>query len=378
MTDHTATGDGAESESGFGPGPDRTVLLVSNRRLDENAGRAEKFATRARLLRERGWDLRVGYVEPTATGLPVGTARCLRLAREADVVNSVSNPPQLQIAGAVAARLTDTPWVAEFRDPLVENPDVDPDSAAALVRRRLERYVLTHADRVVWYDGIQLPDDYFAREYPSVPADRYEKLPPIGFERETFERVEPRSFDRFTVAYAGSFYEGWIEPYTFLEGLGAFVEATPEADPQALFYGDWSDDYERAAGEAGVADHVVPRPFVPHEEIVSVLKGADALLYVGGDDPRNRLNLPSKLYDYVGAGRPILAVVDPSFRVADVVREEGFGLVVEPGDAADLADALERLYAGGFDYAPDPETIAGYTRERSTDAYVAALEAVAR
>lgn len=352
----------------------RTVLLVSNRRLDENAGRAEKFATRKRLLRERGWELRVGYVEPSVTGLPVGTLRCIQLARRADVVNSVSNPPHLQIAGAVAARATGTPWLAEFRDPLVENPGVAPESLAARARRRLERYVLTHADRVVWYDGIQLPDDYFAREYPDIPSDRYRQLPPIGFERETFDAITPERFDAFTVTYAGSFYEGWIEPYTFLDGLGRFVTDGDSGGVQALFYGDWNDDYKRAAREAGVVDHVDPRPFVPHEVVVAVMKGSDAVLYVGGDDPRNRLNLPSKLYDYIGCGRPILAIVDPTFRVAEVIRKHGFGIVVEPGDAEGVREALERIRAGEFEYAPDPEAVEQFTRERSTEAYVEALE----
>lgn len=360
-----------------GPEEPRTVLLVSNRRLAENAGRAEKFDTRARLLRERGWDLLVGYVEPSPTGLPVGTARCLRLARRADVVNSVSNPPHLHVAGAITARATGTPWLVEFRDPLVENPDVKRGSLAARARRQIERYCLEHADRVVWYDGIQIADDYFAREYPHVPADRYRQLPPIGFERAKFAAVDPLDFDEFTVTYAGSFYEGWIEPYTFLDGLGAFVGSREEggrSDVMAVFYGDWDEAYEKAARDAGVADLVDPRPFVPHEEVVAALKGSDALLYVGGDDPRNRLNLPSKLYDYIGAGRPIVAIVDPSFRVADIVREHGFGIVVEPGDADGVSAALERIRSGTFEYDPEPGAVSTYTRERSTEAYVDTLE----
>lgn len=362
-------------ENSRGTGERGTVLLVSNRRLDENAGRAEKFATRARLLRERGWDLEVGYVEPTLSGLPIGIGRCLQKARRADVINSVSNPPHTQIAGAVTARLTGTPWLAEFRDPLVENPDVAEQSLAARIRRGLERYILTHADRVAWYDGIQIPDDYFAREYPGVPSERYVQLPPIGFEEEKFTSIEPASFDRFTVTYAGSFYEGWIEPYTFLEGFGTFLsDGTDSRAAQALFYGDWSDEYARAAGEAGVDEYVEPRPFVPHEEIVSVLKGSDALLYVGGDDPRNRLNLPSKLYDYIGARRPILAIVDPSFRVAEVIREHGLGIVVEPGDADGVAEALEQIQSGAFEYPQDTATVDQFTRSRSTDAYVEILD----
>ncbi|WP_195156060.1 glycosyltransferase [Halococcus agarilyticus] len=347
---------------------------MSNRRLDENSGRAEKLATRARLLRERGWELRIGYVEPTATRLPRGIVRCVRLAREADVINSVSNPPHLQIAGAIAARATGTPWVAEFRDPLVTNPDVEPGSVAARLRRWLERYVLVHADRVVWYDGIQIPDNYFATTYPDVPTDRYRKLPPIGFERAAFDATTPRSFDQFTVTYAGSFYEGWIEPYTFLDGFGQYVDANPGAEPQALFYGDWNDEYDRAARAHGVVDHVTPKPFVDHDELIGVLKGSDVLLYVGGDDPRNRLNLPSKLYDYIGAGRPILAVVDPSFRVAEVIRDNGLGTIVEPDDAGSIRTVLERIRSGEFVYDPDPA--AAFTRERSTAAYIETVEAV--
>lgn len=358
----------------------RTVLLVTNRRLDENSGRAEKFATRARLLRQRGWTLEVGYVDPSPTGVAIGIPRCVRLARGADVVNSVCNPPHLHVVGAVTSRITDTPWLAEFRDPLVLNPDVSGDSVAAMVRRRIERYVLTHADRVAWYDGIQIPDDYFATQYPDVPHDRVQQLPPIGFELGKFERIAPVEFEQFTVTYAGSFYEGWIEPYTYLEGLGAYVDAHPETDPetdlQSLFYGDWNDAYANAAAEQGVTNYVEPRPFVSHDEIIGVLKGSDALLYVGGDDPRNRLNLPSKLYDYIGAGRPIIAIVDRSFRVADVVQDNGLGIVVEPGNPAGVRAALERLQSGSFECAPDPDVIAGFTREQSNEAYVAALESI--
>jgi len=358
-------------------GNERTVLLVSNRRLDENSGRAAKFQTRAERLAERGWDLTVGYVVPSVTGTPLGLVRCLRLAGAADVINSVSNPPHLQIVGGIVARLTDTPWIAEFRDPLVENPDVAPESAAMRIRRRLERYILTNADAVVWYDGIQIPDDYFEREYPDVPTDRVRKLPPIGFDAETFASVDPTPRKSFTVTYAGSFYEGWIEPYTFLRGLGEYVSTHGRnADVRADFYGDWDDAYERAAADAGATEALETHSFVPHEEIVGVLRGSDALLYVGGDDPRNEHNLPSKLYDYIGAQVPIIAIVDPSFRVAEVITENGFGIVVEPGDTAGVRDAIERIRSGDFEYDPDDADVQRFTRSHSLDAYVETLNSV--
>ena len=353
-------------------GNDRTVLLVSNQRLNDNSGRAAKFQTRARLLADRGWNLELAYVEPTPDGTLSGLLGSLRQAQNVDVINSVSNPPQLQIVGALLARMTGTPWIAEFRDPLVENPDVDPDSIAAMIRRRLEQYIVSYADAVVWYDGIQIPENYFETVYSDLDTTNVRKLPPIGFEEDTFESIEPAIYDPFTITYAGSFYEGWIEPHTFLRGLAEYVDR--ERDAQALFYGDWSPEYDRIVTDTGVADYVETHEFVPHAEVVGVLKGSDAVLYVGGDDPRNARNLPTKLYDYIGARRPIIAVVDSSFRVAELIEDNSFGIVVEPGDPTGIANAIERIRSGEFSYKPN--NVEQFTRGRSTDAYVNTLEEI--
>jgi hypothetical protein len=237
-------------------GTNRTVLLVSNRRLEENAGRAEKFKTRAELLEEFGWNVELAHVEPTLHGTFRGIKKCLSQVQEADVINSVSNPPHLQVVGLVVAKLTQTPWLAEFRDPLVQNPDVDPESLAGRGRRVLEGLILRHADHVIWYDGIQIPEDYFQNTYPAIPETRYEMLPPIGFEQAIFESTDARSFESFTVTYAGSFYEGWIEPYTFLDGFSAYVNERPSPDVQAFFFGDWDPEYDRAVDRRNLESFV--------------------------------------------------------------------------------------------------------------------------
>jgi glycosyltransferase involved in cell wall biosynthesis len=135
------------------------------------------------------------------------------------------------------------------------------------------------------------------------------------------------------------------------------------------FYGDWNDEYQRAVEGAGLEDVVSHHEFVPHEEIVPVLKGSDPVLkgsdlalYVGGDDRDNRLNVPSKIWDYVGARTPILAVVDPSFRGAELIETYDLGLVVDPEDTEGIAEAIAAVRAGEYDYDPDPEAFES-TRE---------------
>lgn len=356
----------------------RRVLLVTNRRPEEGGGRAEKVATRARLLERHGWDTVIGYVpEPYLRGFPSSLARCLRRAHTADVdvVASINNPFHLHVVGYLVSRLSGTRWLAELRDPIHTHPDRDPRSPVTWIAAAVERLVVREADGVVWFDGIQLPDDYFERKYPGA-TDRVCQLPFMGYEKRKFEESTAEEFSTFTLTYAGSFYEGWIEPYDLLAGLGVFLGSYPDADVAAHFYGDWDPAYSDAARDHGVSDHIVTHDPIPHTELVPVMKGSDVLVYVGGDDPGNARNVPSKIWDYVGARSPVLAVVDPGFRAAGFIKEHGLGVVAPTGDPEAVAAVLGALYDGTFTYEPDPSVFEAYTRERSAERVASALDAV--
>ena len=360
----------------------KTVLLISHTRLDESGGRAEKMRTRKRLLEDRGWRVLVGYVDSdrwTPVAILAGTLQCLALTarEEVDVLNSVNSPPHMHVVALLVNLLTGIPWLAEFRDPLASHVDVDPDAPIARVRSVVERLIVTRADHIAWHDGIQVPDDYFATRYPEVPDARMTKLPYFSYDPDAFADVEPAEYDLFTITYAGSFYEGWIEPDRFLEGLARSVENHPANDLRVQFYGDWWDRHERVARRLGVREHLDIHGFVVHEDVVPVLAGSGALLFVGGSDPRNELNVPSKIADYVAARRPILAVVASSFRVADVIRDLDLGIVVPPDDPEAIADAIDRLWSGAYEYDPDPAAFELFDRERKVERFAALLAAVA-
>lgn len=357
----------------------KRVLLISNQPLDATGGRAAKFRTRVDRFPNHGWEV-VYFHAPDAQSLsfPRTVLRAARLARreDVDVIQSICNPPAHPLVGFAVSAVTGVPWVLEVRDPIVTNPDVEPGSFSWYARRLLEAVYVRAADRVLWIDGIQMEDGYFEETYPSLPASRWVKLPYLGYIEEMFRDADTEASDGFTVTYAGSFYEGWIEPYGFLAGLGRFVADNPDMDVTARFYGDWNDDYQRAAEGYGVADVVEIHPFVPHEEVVPVLKGSDVVLYVGGSDPRNRLSVPSKIWDYIGSRTPILAVVDPSFEVADLIESTGLGVVAPPDDPSAVADALERLHGDEFTYDPSEEVYERFTRERHLSAMADALDDV--
>lgn len=355
----------------------RTVLLISDTGLDGSRGRSERFRARQEFLSDYRWNLIVGQVdEPYVLGFVPSVVKLARQARHerVDVVNSVNNPFHLHVIGYLVSVLAGAKWLVEFRDPLVDNPDLDPDSLTMPFRRFVEWFTVHFADQVVWGDGIQISDEYFERVYPDVPAGRICRLPFAGFERETFESTEPATYETCTITYAGSFYEGWIEPFEFFGGLETYTRKYGTDGLVVQFFGDWSETYDAAAREAGVRDCIEVYDFVPHDEIIPVLLGSDILLYIGGTDERNRLNVPSKLMDYIGAGRPILALVDPSFRAAQVVEENELGIAVSPTDSDAVAESLHRIRTGSFVYDPSPEAIASFERRHKNECFVEVLD----
>jgi hypothetical protein len=101
---------------------------------------------------------------------------------------------------------------------------------------------------------------------------------------------------------------------------------------------------------------------------------ADLLLVVDAPAERSPF-LPSKLVEYVGAGRPIAAFSPPG-PAADLVRRLG-GWVADPEDGAARADALaaalHHVREGGSDDWGDPAVRAEYEPRRVAAAFDAIL-----
>jgi hypothetical protein len=101
---------------------------------------------------------------------------------------------------------------------------------------------------------------------------------------------------------------------------------------------------EPMADRVGVLSHVTERTArVPYFEALQLLRDADFLFIIGSDDPSYTA---SKLYPYILARKPLLALVHERSTVADIVRETDAGFVVtfsSPLDDREKSAAAERL-----------------------------------
>src|SRR5262249_26037875 len=105
----------------------------------------------------------------------------------------------------------------------------------------------------------------------------------------------------------------------------------------ARFVGDFrSSDREWAAN---ILDRMELIPYAPHRRSLELQRDSEALLLLIPDaGGRGRGVLSGKVFEYLAAERPILAVVPEEGAAAELLRATGAGVVVAPDDI----DGMER------------------------------------
>ena len=145
--------------------------------------------------------------------------------------------------------------------------------------------------------------------------------------------------DRFVVLHAGNI--------GLSQNLDVVIEAAARLrdrrDIVFLFIGDGN---RRAALEHAVAaqglDNVRFLPFQPRDQLRWTYASSDLCL-VSLKPGLAGYIVPSKLYPILAAGRPYLAAVEATSEVAVLTEQYGCGVLVPPGDAAQLAAQIRRL-----------------------------------
>ena len=263
-----------------------------------------------------------------------------------DVVLTTSPPASLHLLGALVKRTTGVRWVADLRDSLVANANLPVERRATRLKEaaqsRVASLVARHADGTV---GVT---ETIASEIRALRPLGPVAVIPNGCDFDDFAGIEYQPADRFRITHTGSFF-GKRDPRPFLTAL-----AESKLDVLARFVGDFrAADRDWAAG-LGLGDRLELIPFATHRRTLELQRDSEALLLLLPELGERGCDVPSgKLYEYLAAGRPILAAVPPAGTAAQLVRETKAGIVVAPEDVEGITAALntlvERRHAGTLD-----------------------------
>jgi glycosyltransferase involved in cell wall biosynthesis len=283
---------------------------------------------------------------PFGVWLPLAAWRCFQAMRHhrPDAVLTSGPPHTVHLLGRHLRRLGGLPWVADFRDPWVAGNAPNMRGIVAPWESRAEQRVLDEADGIV----LNSPGarELLARAYP----EHVSKMVSItnGYDPENFvaHTVRPASGRVLEVVHTGEIYAS--------RSPGPFLEAVDRLNSAALagrsirvrFIGKIGSRHLRDEIEEhirrGLSAVVSLEEPVPYLQSTRAIAQADLLLLL--DSPGRRAGVPAKLYEYIGAGRPILAMAEPESDVAWVLRESGLPhRVAPPRDPGAIGQALDEL-----------------------------------
>lgn len=321
-------------------------------------------------------DANIGWV-------PSAFANALRIVRREGIgdVYISGSPFSSFLVGGLLKLFADVRVTIDYRDPWTQNLNYPRRTALhRWMDRALERRVVRSSDVVV--SNTRFNDErMFAAFGGGKSRDRFVAIH-NGFDAADFDGIPRERTDRFTITYAGVFYYSigssfrdragddtmrTYSPLCFFEALESFFARRPEAKARTRvrFMGKLGQGYDPIVRERGLETVIEQLGYIAYDEHLRVLKNSDVLLLVLSRGEQSRGWIPSKFFQYLGTGNPILALA-PDGELRDIIRETRSGVVVEPDDAVAASRAIEELYdawASGTSIAqPAAEAVARYER----------------
>lgn len=288
--------------------------------------------------------------------------RAIRRVRP-DVVWATSPPVSGLLAAAAVAPGAGLPLVGELRDLWAANPFYDVDGR---LLTRIEAPALRRCDAVVSVtDGCR---DRLLALHPDL-AERFELIP-NGFDPVLLERRRPTpAHDGPAVLlHAGTLYgDRTAEPLVR-------VLRRPELAGRArlVLLGAAGGPDQRLAGP-----DVEVAPPVGRDEAIGRLLAADVAVVINGPATGGDMALPSKLFEALAVGRPVVALTSPGSDTARLLERLGQGQgIAAPRDDDAIAAALTRV----LDAPPAPVETAAilpWSRAESARRVAALLDRLA-
>jgi glycosyltransferase involved in cell wall biosynthesis len=354
--DHTLSGE-LPSDLAVHRAPDldmRYVRAVTTRLFSRIAGRSKKggsdsstLTSSPRVTSRRAWADSLGIwlliPDPCIRWLPGALLAGLKIIRTCDVIYSTSAPFTDHLVAWFLHMVSGKPWVADFRDPWTQYVIYQRSSRLrARIDAFLEELLLRTPDAVT----VTCPETErgFHSLYPSLSRDKFVVIT-NGFDAEDFDQPVDSEFERFTIAYTGRFDDKKNTSRHFLRALRMLRSEHPElaSQIQVVFAGSFGERSRGLLKEWDLEGMVKPLGYVLHQESVRLLLKSHALLLTLSDEPGVDLTYPGKLFEYLAAGRTILALV-PEGATANLIREMDAGVIVSPRDMHTIKETILDLY----------------------------------
>ncbi|MCI0329586.1 MAG: glycosyltransferase [candidate division Zixibacteria bacterium] len=275
------------------------------------------------------WDAKLGFA-------PFVWAKGCRLIEEFSIsaIWTTSPPPSLHLAGLWLKRTNDIQWFADFRDPWEAEGPEENSNVWQKRREKLKRLLAAA-------DGVTAVNDGLKNFLE--PLAQAGKVATVfnGFDPEikVSDFASPRKI--FTLAYGGTL-NAPHNPHPFFKALSRWKKSKGRPFRLLLVGRVLELPVRSWLEELALAENAEVTGYLPHRAARQKLGEADLFLLFLPPEPAYGLNLPAKIFEYIGLGKPVLAVAGAGSAVADFFSQYPVGALCSRED--EIVEQLEFYY----------------------------------
>jgi glycosyltransferase involved in cell wall biosynthesis len=264
--------------------------------------------------------------------------------RKVDVIYCSSPPHSSHFIAYLLAKISGKPYVLDFRDPWCVADSISPPQGKLpwLLRweTKAKRRIVRSAALVVCVSEGERNE--LLAESDGVDPERFVFIT-NGFDSADVNQPDdlpPANNDRLTLIHAGTIYPGIADE--LFTALKKIVARNGQLNLKVDLLGEVAFDYQGAVEELERSGAVVAHGFVPHAKALQMMQESDVLLILMGGDVYQPSHLPSKGFEYLRIGRPVLAITKEG-ELSEILHRSGLGTIVRPYQVERLIEELDAL-----------------------------------
>lgn len=260
-------------------------------------------------------DARIGWVKPSVLAIEKFIDE-----NSVDLIITTGPPHSLHLIGLDLKQKLNCKWFADFRDPWTTigyHKDLKLTNASKDKHLRLEKEVLNAADHIL------VTSPTTKKEFSRLTAK------PISVITNGYdvEYVKKKPLDtKFSIAHIGSFLSE-RNPRVFWKALAELIKENEsfKLDFELKLIGKLSQEVLNTIEEFRLTDYLNNLGYLSHNEAVIEQKCSQVLLLIEIDSEDTIGIIPGKLFEYMAAERPILAIGPEGADFSDIIKETNSG-----------------------------------------------------
>ena len=259
----------------------------------------------------------------------------LIVKEQIETIITTGPPHSVHLIGQQLKEKHNVKWVTDFRDPWTSigyHKKLRLSAVSQKKHKKLERSVLNAADQlIVTSETTKKEFEQITNKPIAVITNGYD----TGFKGKV-------DIDKsFTIAHVGSLLTG-RNPENLWRALSqlASENAVFRNELQLDFLGVVSQDVMESLNRYELMPYVKLKGYVSHAQAVRRQQGAQVLLLVEIDSEETAGIIPGKIFEYMAAKRPILAIGPKNWEVRNLINETQTGEVFDYKSTTQLKNVL--------------------------------------